>query len=776
MITCKWNEALEGLPYRVYLTGSERKIIPAENGNPFRGEALKFSWESLRDAELAVTVTLPQKSFFDGAVLRTSQKTALHYVRLMADGALLDEYRAETGKSISEHTLELTAGVEVTEVTLLFCCDFSELSLLSIDLYGSEREKTDIFPIPLSVCFGNEYISVGELTAYTAVGDAEDAGRIFAEKLSEMTGVNAINTPSGKVRFLPDRKIPHDGYRLEVTENTVTVFASNKRGFVIGAESLIKLIDDQKIPTVTVADAPMMPFRGVHLMVPSREQMQFAKRLIKYVISPLGYNTVILELAGLGMRFDSHPNIANMVESAIEMSRRGEMPSFPHGECVGGGKAVEKETLKEFIDYIRSFGIEVIPEVQSLGHVQFMTYTYPEIAELEAEENEAVDIRLADALPSQVYPHCYCPSNPRSYEILFDLLDEVIELFAPLEYVHIGHDEVYKIGVCPKCRDKSPAELFANDVKRIYDYLAERGIKTMMWSDMLQPVTKYKTYAAVSELPRDIVMLDFIWYFHLDKDIEENILPYGFPVAFGNLYSSHFPRFESRIRKDGIIGGQISTWVSTDEDEIQAEGKFYDIYMVAQMLWGGRYSHLHRPTYDCMISKLMPRTREKIKGIKYPSLSCGACRKPLLKNDEVSFVYPHKDICCKSLIFTHTLRSRYSRLPWKKQESVGEYRITYSDGTEETVRIRSGGEVGYCGARPGEPLKSPLYRHGGYTACYECDSELTILSDRSWITSYRFEYPLKSEKKLVSVTWEQDPSAELLEVLHVEGIFESIEK
>ena len=117
MITYKCNEALEGLSYRVYLTGSERKIIPVENGDPFRGEALKFSWESLRDAELAVTVTLPQSSFLDVVVLRTSEKTALQYVRLIANGTLLDEHRAETGKSVSKHTIELTAGVTAAEVT-----------------------------------------------------------------------------------------------------------------------------------------------------------------------------------------------------------------------------------------------------------------------------------------------------------------------------------------------------------------------------------------------------------------------------------------------------------------------------------------------------------------------------------------------------------------------------------------------------------------------------------------------------------------------------------
>ncbi|MBQ7335387.1 MAG: family 20 glycosylhydrolase [Clostridia bacterium] len=773
MITCKWNESIEALSWRVGFAGCERVLTPETAGDPFHGEPLCFAWDTVRDAEVTVTVTLPERAFLDGVVICTGDKTALRYARLFANGIRLDEYCAETGKTVTEHTLELSAGMETAELCLSFCCDFSELSLLSIDLYGSVREKVDLFPCPQSVCFGDGVLSVECLNTYTASGESVAAGRVWAEKLMETAGVTAIEDPYGAVCFLADAGIPQDGYRLEVTEKGAIVKASNARGFVIGAEALIKLIQNGEIPVVTLEDAPHMPFRGVHLMVPSREQMPFAKRLIKYVISPLCYNVVILELAGLGMRFDSHPEIADTVEKAIEQSRRGEMPRFPHGESVGGGRAVEKETLKEFIDYIRSFGIEVIPEVQSLGHVQFMTYTYPEIAELDPVRAEEVDIRLADALPAQVYPHCYCPSNPRSYEILFDILDEVIELFAPLKYVHIGHDEVYQIGVCPKCRGTSPQDLFAADVKRIYNYLAARGIKTMMWSDMLQPVTKYKTAGAVRDLPRDIVMLDFIWYFHLDKDIEENLLPYGYLVAFGNLYSSHFPRFESRIRRAGIIGGQISTWTKTEEQAFQKEGKFYDFCMVAQMLWDARYDHRHRPTYHRMIASLMPHTREGLKGIRYPSLLREAHREWMTRRDDGCYVSPQEGAAYQSLVITHTLTSRYSRLPWKEQEPVGQYCLIYADGSEETLTVENGRQVGYCAARPGEPLKNPVYRHDGYTASYECDGVLMALPSGKWITAYRYEHLLPKGKRLLSVTWVQDPTAVPLEVLSVEGIMKN---
>lgn len=771
MKTCKWNETLKADSFRICLSENGRVLEPTAKGNPFFGEALTFAWETVRDGEVALTVTLPKDSFLDSVLIRTSEDTALQYVRLLVDGVMMSEHVAETGKTVTEHTPELMAGVVANEVTLLFSCDFSELSLLSVDLYGSHTEQIDLFPIPKSVSFGKGSLSVSRLTSYTVCAEAALAGRVLSDKLFDAAGVQAAETANGIVNFVLNPAISADGYRVEVCETGVTVSASNARGFVIGVECLIKLTGDGEIPTVTVEDAPFMPFRGVHLMTPSVDGMDFAKRLIKNVISPLGYNAIILELAGLGMFFDSHPEISQTVEGAIEKSLRGELPPFPHGASVGGGKVVDKATLKDFIDYIRSFGIEVIPEVQSLGHVQFMTYTYPEIAEIDPDKVKEVDIRLEDARPADIYPHCYCPSNPRSYEILFDILDEVIELFAPLQYVHIGHDEVYQIGVCPKCRGTDPAELFYNDVMRIYNYLAKRGIKTMMWSDMLQPVTVYKTWSAASKLPRDIVMLDFIWYFHFDKDIEDNLLSQGYRVAVGNLYASHFPRYESRIRKEGMIGGQISTWVPTTEEAIQKEGKFYDLYMVAQLLWDEGYSHLYRPTYDRMIAKRMPVTREQLKGISYPSLAKGTKREAFKALDDARFAAPNAKTPCRSVIFTHTLRSRYSRLPWKEQECVGSYRLTYSDGTVEMLPIKSGREVGYFGMRPWAALEHPLYRHNGYTTCYECDRELSVGKNGKLITLYRYEYLLPNDKLLVSAEWVQDSGAGILEVLAVEGIW-----
>ena len=77
-------------------------------------------------------------------------------------------------------------------------------------------------------------------------------------------------------------------------------------------------------------------------------------------------------------------------------------------------------------------------------------FTYDVLSKIEAEKKK-IDTRAEDAKPNEFYYHSYCPSNPKSYEILFDIIDEVIEVFKPEEYVHMGHDEVYQLGVCPVC-------------------------------------------------------------------------------------------------------------------------------------------------------------------------------------------------------------------------------------------------------------------------------------------------------------------------------------
>ena len=201
------------------------------------------------------------------------------------------------------------------------------------------------------------------------------------------------------------------------------------------------------------------------------------------------------------------------------------------------------------------------------------------------------------------------------------MIDEVVEVFGPLRYVHMGHDEVYTMAECERCRGQRRAELYAHDVNAIHDYLKKKGIGMMVWADMLQAFRYYSGPEAIDMIPKDIVMLEFVWYFRTWADTEDVLLDKGFEVILGNCYSSHFTRFESRSAKEGVIGAQVSVWSGTNEEDIGRLGKLYDFVYSANGTWSDACQDELRWTLDRKIAQLMPGFRAGLRGARRSSLA-----------------------------------------------------------------------------------------------------------------------------------------------------------
>ena len=745
----KLNDRLPAIEWRA-TNAAGADILYREEGDPFRGERFSVSWRELVPAGLIFTFRFTGNVLLNQIVLRFGAKSAPLSVSLYTEDreTLLDRYCGETGSPIRKKEIALSVEGQRNAFVLAIEADLSDVILEGIDLCGADlsEEGMDVYPTPREMSLDGESYPIADFNTVSADCEAGLAAvPLLREKLAETAGVALQAAEQGMIRMMHNTAIAAGGYRLTVSVDGIEIEASDLRGFVQGAETLIKLIREDEVPACDIEDSPFCAFRGVHLFLPAPDQMAFCKRLIKYLLSPMGYNHIIMEVAG-AMRFENHPEINEAFEEANRRAAEGQWPTFPHGS-VGGGRVVEQADVRDLCEYARGYGIEIIPEIQSLGHVQFMTQAYPEIAERPADAPvyEATDERLADIPPNDFYAHCYCPSNPMSYEILFDLIDEIVDVFRPKEYVHMGHDEVYQIGVCPVCRERDPADLFAEDILCIRDYLSSLGLKMMIWSDMLQPVTKYKTPSAISMIPQDVVMLDFIWYFHLDKDIEDNLLSRGFSVIAGNMYSSHYPRYESRIRKNGMMGAQVSAWVRTDEESLAREGKLYDFLYSAEMLWSEAYTSYARYSYDRIISAQMPRLREQLSGICYPSL--GEHRERILCNHgEPDPTCPETGLSldvgerCDSLIFEHTAMRLRHRVPWVALEVIGHYLITFEDGEEERIPVTYGGNIHHYARRHHQPYTQPYYRHNGYSAAWQTDGIEERGASGEPITLYRFEW------------------------------------
>lgn len=88
------------------------------------------------------------------------------------------------------------------------------------------------------------------------------------------------------------------------------------------------------------------------------------------------------------------------------------------------------------LDNAHKSGLEVIPLVQTFGHLEFIL-KLPEFQHL----------RELSAFPQEI-----CPSNPDSFQVLIrELIQQVMAIHQAAKWLHIGCDEVFHLAVCERC-------------------------------------------------------------------------------------------------------------------------------------------------------------------------------------------------------------------------------------------------------------------------------------------------------------------------------------
>lgn len=697
-----------------------------------------WGWKTAYDSEIDANMTLEKESFV-GAVTADITEDSLTKIEVLVDGVVCGSHAAETGKRTGG-TITIPVGRKGLVVTLRLYTTLSDVSLSNVEILGAyDDENPLVWPTPKSIEYLGGFVKIKDVISKNGDPDEEFAAEFLKERLTETLG--DWKSARGVV-IVFDKKTAktYDGerYTVKTVRGKITVSAKSRLTLLYGADTILQLSEFKRgVRKFNCDDRPSKPFRGFHAGIPERCQFDFMKRFFRYVLLPLRYNIFIVEIAGC-MRYDSHPEITEAWAKTVDAYRKGLMPTPPHYDMLARGEIIEKEEVLRYVGFARELGFEIVPEVQSLGHVQYITIAHPELAEIEEVDVVVKDTRAEDARPASAYKHCYCPSLEESYNIIFDLIDEIVDLIKPEKYVHIGHDEIYQIGVCKRCREKDPSDIYAEHVTRLHDHIAEKGLLTMMWSDMIHPapVRNYRTYKAIDKLPRDILMLDFVWYFAIPLDIEDNILPHGYKVAVGNLYSSHYPRYKSRVMKKGMIGGQISTWVTNSEEIYGNNGKMWDSIYLSEMLWNiENYDERNRRAYNDIIATLIqPVMRDNVRGkynpkgykataLKLPRAKCAPkklidlCPKAIVLDGEKIEV----GASFERIVFEHATINSAPRIVWVPFEKIGDYIVRYEDGSSISIPVKYAENIMAYDTAYAIPMPQGFYRHNGYVGTWFSD-------------------------------------------------------
>lgn len=289
-------------------------------------------------------------------------------------------------------------------------------------------------------------------------------------------------------------------------------------------------------------------WRGVHIIAPDPKGVPLLKRAIDEVLAPMGINLIVLEI-NYRFQFQSHP----------ELRTEG---------------ALSRENLGELVEICDKHGIRFLPEFNCLGHQSWRKTTFPLLLRYpELDETPQIPKDNPD-----IYCRSWCPLHPKVNDIVFALMDELIESFRT-DAFHVGMDEVFLIASdqCPRCRGKDPAELFAKAVNDYHRHLVEgKGLEMFMWGDRLLDdgamgygkweASRNGTAPAIDLIPKDIIICD--WHYGLRDEYPS--VPYFQKKGFRVLPSSWkdaraalaLKGYAERHATERMMGHLCTTWVN----------------------------------------------------------------------------------------------------------------------------------------------------------------------------------------------------------------------
>ena len=249
----------------------------------------------------------------------------------------------------------------------------------------------------------------------------------------------------------------------------------------------------------------------------------------------------------------------------------GTYPYERHG-TLSNRYAYDRRELRKLVALCDRLGLDVIPLQQSFGHVEYIL-RHERYAHLREEPSDVSQL---------------CPLESRATRaLLTDLLTDMASLH-PSEYIHIGGDETYLLGHCPRCaeftRRHGKSRLYVDHMTMVCNIVTRLGRRPVLFADM---VLRYPE--AVSQLPAGTILQDwnYGWGPSSASDVaalqDTGFEIWGMPsircapdAYHGTRWEAHLKNLRDylpRSRSAGYTGMILSSWAYSGECGYEWEGR-----------------------------------------------------------------------------------------------------------------------------------------------------------------------------------------------------------
>ena len=312
------------------------------------------------------------------------------------------------------------------------------LSLFTYVMVQAQIKKEDLnlMPWPQSVSLSNASFILNKNFSINCRAEANSrvfkAATQFLRNLDESTGLFFNQGFATSKEALPQADLQincsrtgkmvlneDESYHLKVTSTKIEITATTDLGALHALATLSQLLQNNGtqfyFPGVEIEDKPRFAWRG--LMIDAARHF--------HPVDVIKRN--LDGMAAMKMNvFHWH-----LVD---DQGWRIELKNLPKLTALGSdGQYYTQEEIKNIVKYADEKGIMVIPEIDVPGHASALLSVFPEIG-------SQTTSKYAISRKSGIHDAALDPTNPKTYQMLEAIFDEVCPLF-PSTYFHIGGDE-----------------------------------------------------------------------------------------------------------------------------------------------------------------------------------------------------------------------------------------------------------------------------------------------------------------------------------------------